>query len=166
MQHPFMRSQHPFPKRKSIRLKDHDYSSDAFYFITLVVEDRQKLFGTIHNNKMQLNAAGSMITEWYYALEKRYPDKICHAMIVMPDHFHCIIQSKATAQSQISLAQAIGWFKTITTNAFIKGVKEQGWPKFPGRLWQRNYYERIIRTQEAYENITRYIRENPEKYRG
>ena len=150
--------------RSSIRLKGHDYSSDAFYFITLIVHERRKLFGQIINKQFVPTDAGKMVAKLYHELEKRYPDKICHAMVVMPDHFHCIIQSKATSQSNTSLAQAIGWYKAMSTCAYIRGVKELGWPAFRHKLWQRNYYEHIIRGADAYERITHYILTNPSAY--
>ena len=56
------------------------------------------------------------------------------------------------------------WFKTMTTNAYIAGVKQSGWPPFPGRLWQRNYYERIIRDDGELSGIREYIRLNPVKW--
>lgn len=53
------------------------------------------------------------------------------------------------------------WFKTMTTNAYIHGVKQSDWPPFPGRLWQRNYYERVIRNEDELADIREYIRSNP-----
>jgi len=55
----------------------------------------------------------------------------------------------------------VGWFKTMTTNAYIRGVKQLGWPPFDGKLWQRNYYEHIIRNEQSYQNISNYIINNP-----
>ncbi|MDJ1473149.1 transposase [Xanthocytophaga flava] len=62
------------------------------------------------------------------------------------------------------LQKIIQWFKTMTTNEYIRGVKENKWPAFPGKLWQRNYHEHIIRNQPAYEKITDYILSNPQKW--
>lgn len=56
------------------------------------------------------------------------------------------------------------WFKTMTTNAYIRGVKEHNWPPFPGRLWHRNYYERIIRYERELNNIRQYITNNPARW--
>jgi len=53
------------------------------------------------------------------------------------------------------------WFKTMTTNAYIRGVKQSDWPPFPGRLWQRNYYERIVRDEAELGAIREYIAANP-----
>lgn len=65
-----------------------------------------------------------------------------------------------------TLSIVIHWFKTMTTNEYIRGVKERGWTHFPGRLWQRNYYEHIIRSQDDLDLIRRYIADNPLKTRA
>ncbi len=59
------------------------------------------------------------------------------------------------------LPTIVQWFKTMTTNEYIRGVKTMGWTPFNGKLWQRNYYEHIIRTEYAFENISNYIQTNP-----
>ena len=56
------------------------------------------------------------------------------------------------------------WFKTMTTNAYIRGVKQHGWLSFPGRLWQRNYYEHVIRSERALTAIRQYIPDNPARW--
>jgi len=55
----------------------------------------------------------------------------------------------------------VQWFKTMTTNEYIRGVKQYGWPPFPGKLWQRNYYEHIIRNENELNRIREYIINNP-----
>jgi REP element-mobilizing transposase RayT len=56
------------------------------------------------------------------------------------------------------------WFKTMTTNEYIRGVKQWGWTPFPGKLWQRNYYERIIRDEKVYRAVSQYIVQNPQRW--
>lgn len=60
-----------------------------------------------------------------------------------------------------TLHRVVQWFKTMTTNAYINGIKQHGWQPFNTRFWQRNYYEHIIRNQQAYDEIEAYIIENP-----
>jgi hypothetical protein len=79
--------------RKSIRLKGYDYSKAGLYFITICCQDMTCLFGEIINGEMILNDAGKMVETWYNELENKYPDKRCHEMVVMPNHFHCIIEN-------------------------------------------------------------------------
>lgn len=60
-----------------------------------------------------------------------------------------------------SVGRVVQAFKSMTTNAYIRGVKQSGWSPFPGRLWQRNYYERVIRDEKEMANISEYIALNP-----
>ena len=63
-----------------------------------------------------------------------------------------------------TIGDAMDWFKTMTTNEYIRGVKTLDWPPFNKKLWQRNYYEHIIRDQQSYLRISEYIRNNPAKW--
>lgn len=65
-----------------------------------------------------------------------------------------------------SLPQIVQWFKTMTTNAYIRGVGDRGWTPFAGRLWQRNYYEHIVRSEEELARIRDYIENNPLHWDG
>lgn len=62
------------------------------------------------------------------------------------------------------LHKVIGWFKTMTTNEYIRGVKQLGWEPFNGKLWQRNYHEHIIRNKDSYLTIKNYIMNNPKNW--
>jgi putative transposase len=64
----------------------------------------------------------------------------------------------------VSVSRMVQWFKTMTTNAYIRGVKEQDWQPFNKRLWQRNYYEHVIRDKAAFQNIRQYIRNNQKSW--
>ncbi|MBQ2127100.1 MAG: transposase [Bacteroidaceae bacterium] len=162
--------------RRTIRLQEYDYSSDGLYFVTICTQGHRSLFGTIKNGIMHLNEAGQMVQLWFSRCEEHFQDIKCLEMVVMPNHFHCIWQivgadrcvcpqnkSKGIQGEHIGspLHRVVQWFKTMTTNAYINGVKQHGWPSFNSRLWQRNYYEHIIRNQQGYEEIAAYIVENP-----
>jgi REP element-mobilizing transposase RayT len=62
---------------------------------------------------------------------------------------------------RLALGEIVQWFKTMTTNEYIRGVKQNGWTPFPGKLWQRNYYEHIIRNENDLNRIREYIFNNP-----
>ncbi len=68
------------------------------------------------------------------------------------------------AHAGAPLHTIIQWFKTMTTNYYIRGVRQSGWRAFPGRLWQRNYYEHIIRNEAALHRIRQYIMDNPARW--
>ena len=149
--------------RRSIRLKGYDYSSQGAYFVTLCAQNREHFFGHIDDGTLCLNDAGQMVERWYDEVGRKFPVVECGEMVVMPNHFHCIWHiTKQDADTNIPTV--VQWFKTMTTNAYIHGVKELGWPPFDKRLWQRNYFERIIRNEQAYENIRNYIQTNPERW--
>ena len=63
-----------------------------------------------------------------------------------------------------ALGNVVDWFKTMTTNEYIRGVGTQGWAPFPGRLWQRGYYERIIRDDDELNRVRSYITANPSRW--
>lgn len=171
--------------RRSIRLKGYDYSRAGLYFITIVTQNRACLFGHVENQQMVLNDAGLMIKKWYDELENKFDDVRCLEMIIMPNHFHCIVENvgadlsvcpnkenrtisggehAGSSLTGSSLSTIVQWFKTMTTNEYIRGVKNKQWPRFNGKLWQRNYWEHIIRNDDAYYRIAQYIINNPAKW--
>ena len=198
------------PQRKNIRLKNYDYATAGLYFITICCQDRSHLFGKIENGVLFLNDAGRMLEKWYLELEQKFPNKKCHEMVVMSNHFHCIIENIADVHDvadahdvsddhdvsdahvgaplrgrpkrcahpdsdtdkygmhnkkcNATIGDAMDWFKTMTTNEYIRGVKTLGWKRFNGKMWQRNYYDHIIRNEQAYERISEYILNNPKKW--
>jgi len=79
---------------------------------------------------------------------------------------HAIIDEAAPegAHAGAPLPDIIGWLKTITTNEYIRGVKERGWPRFDGHLWQRDYYERVIRSEDELLKVRQYVNNNPAKW--
>lgn len=149
-----------FPYRKTIRLQQFDYSQDNLYFITICVNIRLCLFGQIIGDKMHLSPAGKMIEYWYFELENKFHTVKCLDYIIMPNHIHFVMQL-VDNQEKISLFQIVQWFKTMTTNEYIRNVKLNGWIAFERKLWQRSYYEHIIRNEASYFQIAEYIQNNP-----
>ena len=167
-------------RRRSIRLKGYDYSQGGAYFITICTQNRECSFGDIMDGRMGLNDAGQMIERWWNELMGKYPHIKIDAYIVMPNHFHGIIIVGATLcgrpeiinrqpHHQIgqphrvapTIGEIIDWFKTMTINEYIRGVKQHNWQPFHGKLWQRNYYDRIIRNEKELNQIREYIFNNP-----
>ncbi len=174
--------------RRSIRLKGYDYSSEGAYYITIVAQGRECLFGEIVYGGMILNDAGQMIVKWWNELPNKFPNIVLGEFVVMPNHFHGIIfimetvgadlrvcpddEENVSAQKgehvgsppRTSLSRIIQWFKTMTTNEYIRGVKQLNWKPFVGKLWQRNYYEHIIRNEKDLQRIADYIVANPSRW--
>lgn len=208
----------------------------------------RKWYGQNDIREMILNDSGKMIIKWYNELENKYPNIRCHEMVVMPNHFHCIVEitreygydhsdgiglddsgdiglndSAAHVGAPLrgrpddpnyrpndpnyrfddhpiadpdhnpindpndhpitdynpinetqygpdnknfgaTIGDVVDWFKTMTTNEYIRGVKNLGWKRFDGKLWQRNYWEHIIRNDDSYHQISEYIIQNPMKW--
>ncbi len=147
-----------FPKRKNIRLKDFDYSKNGYYFITICTYKRQKLFGEIVGETL-CGRPGKMIEKWLLEIQNKFADvKICD-YVIMPDHLHFII-SKSGDHTGSPLRDIVGWFKTMTTNEYIQKVKELEYEEFYQKIWQRGYYEHVIRDEKDYMVKTEYIMNN------
>ena len=173
--------------RRSIRLKDWDYSRTGMYFVTICAQNRVCLFGDVVNGDMRLNDAERMVEKWWSELNHKFPTVQTDQFVVMPNHVHGIIaivgadlrvcphdlpvcpdepgaHTSAGAHIGVPLQRIVQWFKTMTTNEYIRGVKQFGWPRFDRRLWQRNYYEHIVRNDDELNRIREYIMNNPLKW--
>ena len=147
--------------RRSIRLKGFDYSRSAVYFVTICVQNRECLFGEIFENQVLLNDAGEMVSKQWLALPSRFPSVVLDKFVVMPNHFHGIVGISPDSTDRPTLGKIIGAFKSITNHNYMTGVNIQNWQPFNKRLWQRNYYEHIMRDDAALEKIQEYIQNNP-----
>jgi len=151
------------PQRKLLRLPKYDYSQIGAYFITIVTQKRANLFGIIANGEMILSPAGKALWLWWDELGKKFSGVNPFEFIVMPNHIHGIVVIES-ANVSIPLGDMVGWYKSMTTNEYIRGVNSNGWPPFDRRLWQRNYYEHIIRSETDLENTILYIQTNPDRW--
>lgn len=164
--------------RRSIRLRGYDYSQAGMYFVTICTQGRLRLFGEVVDGVMKLNDAGLMIERWYFNLKNKFSNIECGEFVCMPNHIHAIVvnvgadlrvrpgQTHGSAPTGVgtSLSRVVQWFKTMSTNEYIRGVEQNGWQPFPAKLWQRNYYEHIIRDEDSYLKIAEYIQTNPQRW--
>lgn len=79
--------------RRSIRLKEYNYSQAGWYFVTICTQHHECLFGNIVQGEMNLNDAGRMVKKWYLELENKFSDVQCLEYVIMPNHFHSVIQN-------------------------------------------------------------------------
>jgi REP element-mobilizing transposase RayT len=143
------------------------------------------MFGKIVDGEMVLNDAGWMVNIVWDEMQNNYPGVETDEFIIMPNHIHGIIvlvgagpracpdngQPQITGQPQgvaptLSLPDVVHRFKTMTTKRYTDGVKQNGWPPYPGKLWQRNYWEHIIRDEHELNRIRQYIRNNPMNWKN
>src|SRR5579884_1647362 len=142
--------------RRSIRLKDRDYSLAGSYFVTICTNGRACLFGEVGSGGMTLNAGGLTVEACWQQLAVWYENISLDVYIIMPDHIHGIIGIDES-NSQINLGNIIGRFKSHSTHVYMQGMQQHNWTPFAGKLWQRNYYERIIRHDDELQSIRQYI---------
>lgn len=169
--------------RRSIRLKGYDYAHAGAYFVTLVTRGRECIFGEIVDGEMRANPLGEIAAYYWQELPRHFALVTMDAFVVMPNHAHGIIMIAADSTGEASAAQVsdtsrrssadasplrpIGTqsgslgavvqnFKSVTTRKINQRRATPGAP-----VWQRNYYERIIRDEAELNRIRRYIVENP-----
>jgi len=159
-----------FPKRKSIRLKHHDYSSAGWYYVTICTKNQECAFGHITapvvvvgatrgSPAMMPNQYGAIVENVWKSLPDHHPVEL-DAFQLMPNHVHFIIVlTGGSRPTPTELGTIVGLFKSECTKQ-IRRVS--GNPHFI--VWQRNYYENIIRTEEDLNKIKKYIRNNPQTW--
>jgi REP-associated tyrosine transposase len=109
---------------------------------------------------MNPNAAGEMSGLWWKRVAERFPTIENDLFVVMPNHFHGILVIR-DEDSELSIIDAIQWFKSITTRKYGDGVKEQNWTRYNGHLWQRSFHDHIIRDEISLNKLREYILYNP-----
>ncbi len=171
-------------RRRSIRLNGYDYTGDGAYFVTLCTRGRVNVFGTLAAGEMRLNEYGREVADCWAWLAERYPYVHLDQWIVMPNHTHAIIViaddrpedagpdgrggsrtaptgsvgARNVRNGRKTLGRLIGAFKTVSTKR-INDVRST-----PGKkLWQRNYYEHVIRNDGSLRRIRAYIAGNPSR---
>lgn len=157
------------PKRKNIRLKGYDYSQKGAYFITICTHNKQRLLGNVvgvgfHADPckapfVNLSPTGKEIEKSIQYINSNYTDISIISYVVMPNHIHMIILLEAGGHGNPPLQNVVGQFKSFVTKKYnilfdTKNII----------LWQRNYYEHIIRDEDDFLKIWQYIDENPAKW--
>ncbi len=150
--------------RRSIRKRGFNYSSAGAYFVTLCVHNMGCILGRIHNGQVRLSRVGSMVARIWDDLD-RLQNVELGRWIVMPNHLHGIVRFLRPMPNGRGLSAIIGQFKSITSNEYWNRVNEAGWPLLHGGLWQRGYWDRIIRDEDEDWRIHEYIRLNPLRWR-
>lgn len=179
--------------RRSLRLNGYDYSLAGLYFITISCHDKICRFGNVVNNEMVLNEYGKVAYEEWLKLSERFSNFELDVFQIMPNHMHGIVwltdvgatlavaQTRAGASPAPTVAQPhtvaqnragaspaptvcgiVGAYKSLVANRCLDIYKSKN--EMMGKLWQRNYYEHIIRNDFAYERISEYIIQNPLKW--
>lgn len=161
--------------RQSYRYKGYDYASEGWYFITINVYDRKRLFGDIKNGEMFLNKLGEIVHEEWLKTTDIRKNVSLQEFVVMPDHFHALIDINFSMDQENEL----GTFRSPsqTLGAIVRGFKGavtkriklyclENKEQFPllEKVWQRNYYDRVIRDERELMAVKSYIENNPKNW--
>lgn len=163
--------------RRSIRLKGHDYSQSGAYFVTICCQNRKCLFGEIIDREMVLNEGGDIASLCWREIPNHFPHVGLDEFIIMPNHLHGILMvnnsvganNYSPLQIPVTMTvqtprRASGTSRTI--GSIIRGFKIGVTKWFRQKtgmhnVWQRNYYEHIIRDEKELNHVRKYILDNP-----
>ncbi|MDY6939589.1 MAG: transposase [Cyanobacteriota bacterium] len=154
--------------RRSIRLSGYDYGQAGAYFVTICTHQKYCWFGEIRQGVMYQNFLGSAVAAIWHNLPSHFPFLELDAFVVMPNHLHGILI--ITNARPLSTPESRKGTKSGSVGAIVQNFKSTSTRRINRingdrkTIWQRNYYEHIIRTDRAYENIRRYILENPPRW--
>lgn len=165
-------------RRRSLRLPRFDYTRQGAYFVTLCTRNRACLFGEIVNGEMRLNDVGSVAHRMWEEIPTHFPQVETDVWVVMPNHVHGVI---VVADSNVGVSRTVGathasplrpaGLPKRSLGAVVGSYKSavskhvnamRGTPSVS--VWQRNYYDHVIRNESALDRIRQYIADNPGRW--
>jgi putative transposase len=176
----------PTNRRRTIRVQGYDYTQAGAYFITICTRDRECLLGKVVNGDVQLNETGRLVESVWLRTATVRPDLELDAYVVMPNHFHAIFfihespgvpgatrrvaptknhsavagkTHRPTGPRPKSVGAVMAQFKSLVTKRIKDTRQYRG-----GSIWQRNYYEHVIRDEESLNRIREYIATNAPRW--
>ena len=138
-------------KRKNIRCKAFDYSTSGYYFVTICTVKRECILSTVDKMDIVLTDAGIVVENELYAISDHFKNIELIDYVIMPNHIHFVVHIENKNKKE-KLGDIIKVFKSLVT-------KRVGY-----KIWQRNYYDHIIRDENDYANTLQYIQDNPLKW--
>ncbi len=157
-------------ERKGNRLQNYDYSQPGYYYVTICVHPglkRCNVFGVINNGKMKLNKYGEILNHVWQNLPGHYHNCLLDEYIIMPDHFHGIVEIITDVDN---VGNGLKPFPTVKHHGLPEIIR--GFKTFSSRginainngntfRWQKSYYDRIVRNDKSLNHIRQYIIDNP-----
>ena len=154
------------PKRKKNRLENYDYSTPGAYFVTICTNERQKNLSKIRRGdpcgrpKIELTQLGWTAEKAFEEVEKLYGVEFDYR-IIMPDHIHFIVFVPQDCLP-VELGHIVGAFKSVITRDWLEICKRQNAEM--GKIWQKGYYDHIVRNEQDLYEIRKYIDGNPDRW--
>ena len=158
------------PGHHSIRFPGYDYSSEGLYFITICTHEKRCILGRIVNARVELSCIGCAVRESWVSIPLHFTWTRLHGFVIMPNHLHGIVEicaklgrSGAAPLRGGSVAKVRAGSIGAIVRSFKSAVARQAHEtlKRHGPVWQRNYFERVLRDGQEFSDATRYIAENP-----
>ena len=151
-------------QRKQNRIPDYDYSQNGAYFITICTKDRQQILSKIVGDGFPVpTPTGQIAEEYLHKIPVKYPFVSVDRYVIMPDHIHILLRidtaQDGTGTPSPTLGNMIGWYKYQVTKEVNSRTNTTG-----QKLFQRSYYDHVIRNQQDYDEIWQYIENNPRKW--
>ncbi|MBD2432276.1 transposase [Fischerella muscicola CCMEE 5323] len=163
--------------RRLLRLSGYNYSQAGAYFLTICTYQRNFMLGDIVNNDVNLNELGNIVLDFWNSLPSKYSNIELDEFVIMPNHLHGIVVITDTnvvnqkvnvgtihelslrERRNMLLPKVVGYFKMNSAKAINQKLSSLG-----TSVWQRNYYEHIIRNEAELDRIRQYIVNNPVKW--
>ena len=136
-------------KRRVPRLHGFDYATPGAYFVTVCVHKHACVLGSIQDDEMKLSRIGEIVRDCWLGIAEHYPSVALDVFVVMPNHIHGIVWLNVGAGHAPPLHRVIGSFKSAASN------------KAGRSLWQRSFYDRVIRDDEELRALREYVEANP-----
>lgn len=140
-----------FHERKNPRITGYDYTSENYYFVTICTDNKRCIFG----KPDKLNVFGDIASDFILKISNYYPNVRVDKFVVMPNHIHMILCF--SGENKASLSQVVGQYKMAVAKQIHKKENQIA-------VWQRSFYDHVIRSRDSYEKIWNYIDGNPGKW--
>lgn len=146
-----------YSEHKTLRWKEHDYSVLGMYFITIVTENRREILSGIIDGEVKLSLVGSSVKSVINDVPQKFTDIEILNYVIMPNHIHLLIFNNGG----MSMIEFIRWFKGASARKSGLILRHKDWWREDFKLWQRSYYDVVIRNQHMLDYIDKYITVNP-----
>lgn len=147
-------------ERKLNRLENYDYSQNGAYFATICTRGREPILSTIVGDGFPVpKPIGEIAEEYVRRISEKYPEVAVDRYVIMPDHIHILLRIDGTGNPSPTLGNVLGWYKYQVTKQANLLLNTPG-----EKLFQRSYYDHVIRNQQDYDEIWQYIENNPRKW--
>lgn len=161
-----MKMENELPKRKELRLTGFDYSKKGAYFLTICTQNRKNILSTIVGEGSplpQLSRYGEIVDVWVKKISEKYSEISVDCYVIMPNHIHLLLsiaKDGGRGDPSPTVEAAMGWFKYQATKEInkIRGTTGE-------KIFQRSFFDHIVRNRDDYYEIYKYICENPARWR-